>query len=153
MSIKLAVYNCNSRICAPGSADSGAAESNTCVCGELTAVKDRAVYDSVAGALVGALECCDVACSTLIVLSGIDNVDSTVLEEGGVVSTEDEIGVTGNVYVLEILTSGEELKSILDTKKLRILHYESVSLNKECKSSLDVDFPVCQDRGTGQRLS
>ena len=139
MSAKLGVDNCNCSVCSPSTSDSGTAGSNTLVSSELTAVEDRAVYYGIAITLVRALEGGDVSCSTLIVLGGIDNVDSTVLEESGIVSTEDEVGVTGDKYVLEVLTSGEELKGILDTKKLGVLHNESVGLNEECKSSLDLE--------------
>ena len=137
VSAKLGVDNCNCSICTPCTADSGATKSYALISSELTAIEDSTVNDSIVSALVRALECCDVACSTLIVLYGIDNVDSTVLEECGIVSTEDEVGVTGNKYILKILTACEELESILNTEKSAVLHYESVSLNKECKTSLN----------------
>ena len=139
---ELGVNNCNCSVCAPGTADSGASGHYACVRGELTTVEDCAVNYGVGSALVRALECGDVACSTLIVLGGVDNVDSTVLEEGGIVSTEDEVGVTADEYVLEILTTGEELEGILDTEKLGVLHYESVCLNEECKRSLNLDARI-----------
>ena len=138
MCTKLRVDNCNRRVLIPSTSDSGTAGSNTLVSGKLTAVEDCAVYYGIISTLVSALECCNVACSTLIILSGIDNVDSTVLEESGIVGTEDEVGVTGDKYVLEVLTSGEELKSILDTKKLRVLHNESIGLNEERKRSFNI---------------
>ena len=134
---KLGINNCYCRICAPGTADCGLACGNALVSGELTLIEDCTVNDSIICSLVRALEGGEVACGTLIVLLGIDNVDSTVLEVCGIVSTEDEVGVTRDEYVLEVLTTCEELKGILDTKKLRVLHSESVSLNKECKTSLN----------------
>ena len=133
----LGIDNCYCSVCAPGTADCGLACGNALVSGELTLIEDCAVYDSIICSLVRALEGGEVACCTLIVLLGIDNVDSTVLEVCGIVSTEDEVGVTRDEYVLEVLTTGEELEGILDTKKLGVLHYESVSLNKECKTSLN----------------
>ena len=137
MSAKLGVDYCNSSVCTPRTTDCGTTGSYTLICGKLTVIEDSTVYDSIACALVRALEGGDITCSTLIVLLGIDNVDRTVLKVRGIVSTEYKVGVTRDEYVLEVLTACEELKSILNTKKLGVLHNESVSLNEECKSSFN----------------
>ena len=142
MSAEFGVDNCNCRVSAPGTADCGLACGNSLISGESTSVEDSAVGDSVLLTLVRALEGGEVAGGTLVILHGVYNVDGTVLKVGGIVGTEDEIGITGNVYVLEVLTSGEELEGILDTEERTVLHNEHISLNKECKASLY--FKTCR---------
>ena len=117
MSAQLGVNNCNCSVCAPGTTDSGLALHNAFVCCELTAIEDRAVKDRVSFALVRALEGCDVACCAVVILNCVDYVDCTVLEVCCIVTTEDEVGVTGDEYVFKVLTACEELESILDTKE------------------------------------
>ena len=142
VSAELGIDNCNCGVSAPGTADSGLARGNALVSGELTAVEDSTVGDRILRTLVGALEGGEVACGTLVILHGIYDVDGTVLEVSSIVSTEDEVGITGNVNVLEVLTSGEELEGILNTEERTVLHNEHISLNKECKASLY--FKTCR---------
>ena len=133
VSTKLALDNCNCSVCAPRTTDSGKTVCNALISGELTVIEDSTVGDSIVSALVRALESGEV---TAVRLAGVDGIDHTILEEGGVVSTEDEVGVTVDGNVLEILTAGEELESILVTEKDTILHDKAVCHNKESESSM-----------------
>ena len=140
VSADFGIDNCNCSVSAPGTTDSGLAFHNALVCCELTAIEDSTVNDSVGCALVRALESGKVTCCAAVVLGCIDYVNCTVLEVCCVVSTEDEVGITGNEYVLEILTACEELESILNTEKGRVLHNESVCLNEKCKTSFNTEI-------------
>ena len=130
---KLGFDYCNCRICAPRTTDCGKAICNALVSGELTVIEDRAVGDSVGCALVRALEGGEI---TTVGLAGVNSVDHTILKEGGVVSTEDKVGVAVDLNALEVLTTGKELESILISEKDRVGHYKAISLNKESKSSV-----------------
>ena len=127
----------NGGVSAPGTANGGSAHCHTVICGELALIEDGAVGDGIGCALVGALKGGDVACSTLIVLHGVDHVDGAVLEQSGVVGTEDEVGIAGNEDILKVLAAGKQLQSILNAQQLGVTHDEAVCLNQQSKAALD----------------
>ena len=119
---------------APRSADCGVRISNhVAVCGEVTLIEDRTVGYGITGVLVHTLEGGDIAAVGAAVAY---RVDLTVVEESGIVSTEDEVGGSCDVAVFNVLTAKEELNGILIAEKVGVFKNESVCLYEKCKRSV-----------------